>query len=73
MRLNQLTPKQVRDATAAVRRALRECDDAAFSGRRREAYAAAERAEHAAHELKQLFTLTADELETVLGRRSSDV
>lgn len=63
MRLSELTEKQVREAATKVRRELRQAEDAAFSGRRSDAYAAAERAQEAAFELKQLFGLDATETE----------
>ncbi len=62
MKLSELTEKQVKDAVAAVRKAARECEDAAFSGNRAEAYAAAERAQHVAFELKQLFGIDTTKL-----------
>jgi len=54
-KLNELTLKQVSEAASDVRRNVRGAVDAAKSGNRTEAYAAAERAQHAAFELKQLF------------------
>lgn len=63
MKLSELTEKQVRDATAAVRRELRQVEHAAFSGNRAKAYTSAERAQEAAFELKQLFGLSDSETE----------
>ena len=68
MKLSQLTGREVNQAATAVKRAVSEARDAAISGDRGKAYAAAERAEHAAHELKQLFALTPDELLAALGK-----
>lgn len=62
MRLSELTEKQVREAATKVRRELRSAEDAAFSGKRADAYAAAERAQEAAFELKQLFGIDATEM-----------
>jgi hypothetical protein len=62
MKLSQITSKQVREAAADVRRNVRSAVNAAEAGNRAGAYAAAERAQHAAHELKQMFSLTSEEI-----------
>lgn len=63
MKLSSLTAKQVSEATTKIRREVRQAEEAALRGDRGEAYAAAERAQEAAFELKQLFGLTDAELE----------
>lgn len=45
------------DAVDAVRKELRACDRAIMRGNRTDAFAAAERAQHAAFDLKQLFAI----------------
>lgn len=62
MKLSGITTKQLSDAAKAVRRQVKECQDAAISGNRQEAYAAAERAQEAAFDLKCLFLLEEDEI-----------
>lgn len=62
-RLSELTIRDVQRATARVRRETKDSENAAIRGDRAEAYAAAERAQEAAFELKQLFVLSPSELE----------
>jgi hypothetical protein len=65
MKLSDLAPRQVLNATATVRRELRACENAYTRGDRGEAFAAAERAQEAAFNLKQLFALTDEEMSFV--------
>lgn len=62
-RLSELTNRDVMSATARVRQELRASENAALRGDRTAAYAAAERAQEAAFDLKQLFTLSSKEME----------
>jgi hypothetical protein len=62
MSFGNLTPRDVQKATAAVRKELRACEDAAMRSKRTDAYAAAERAQEAAFNLKHLFALTDREI-----------
>lgn len=60
--VNNITPREVQRAATVVRKELRACEEANMRGKRKEAYAAAERAQEAAFELKQLFALTNEEI-----------
>lgn len=64
MKLSELTEKQVREAATRVNRAVKLSVDSAVSGNRSAAYKAAEEAQEAAFELKQLFALTEEEIAT---------
>jgi hypothetical protein len=66
MKLSELTEKQVKEAVAAVRKPVGEAYTAAITGDRAAAYAAGERAEQAAHELKLLFALTYEEIQAAM-------
>jgi len=63
MKLSELTADQVSKAAARVRSETRQAMNAAFRGDRAEAYAAAERAQQAAFDLKELFSLSPEEME----------
>lgn len=63
MKLSKLTVEQVDTASRLVRREAMSARAFALNGDRQAAYAAAERAEQAAFDLKQLFALEPDEIE----------
>lgn len=65
MKLSKLTARQVDEAAGLVQREVRQARNSAIAGNRQGAYAAAERAEQAAHEFKLLFGLEPDELAAV--------
>jgi phage-related protein len=54
--LNETSSKEIRELAADVRRNIRAAVDDGEAGKRSEAYAAAERAQHYAFDLKQLFS-----------------
>jgi hypothetical protein len=53
-----ITMKQIDDQMKIIRREMREARARALEGRRSDAYAAAERCQHAAFDLKQMFTIS---------------
>lgn len=55
MDLSKMTRETIFTATAAVRRELRNCENASVRGNQMEAYSAAERAQEAAFNLKLMF------------------
>jgi hypothetical protein len=56
------TRDEVTAAASTVQTAVRKCLAAAYSGDRAKAFAAAEEAQHAAFDLKILFSLKPDEV-----------